>query len=105
MTLTEFAKISRVPRSTLSSLSSGKDVNISVRTLEKIVSAGFFEIRRVLADRDRLSDSRLREQVFNELIAPGPVLLSTKRQENELNKAKIEQFFALNLPEEEVNDD
>jgi len=105
MTLTEFAKISLVPRSTLSKLSSGKNVNISVQTLEKIASAGFFEIRKILHDRDRLSDSRLREQVLNELVGSGPVFLATKRQVNEASKAAIEQFSALALPEEDVDKD
>lgn len=105
MSLTEFAKISLVPRSTLAKLSGGKDVNISIRTLEKIASAGFFEIRRILSDRDRLSDSKLREQVLNELIGPGPVFLATKRQVNEASRTAIEQFSALTLPEEEVDED
>lgn len=102
MTLSEFATLSGIPRSTLSKLSSGKDVNISVRTLERIISTGFFEIRRILTDRDRLSDAKLREQVVSELLGRGDPILFTKRQVNEASRVAIEEFSSLRMPDEEA---
>lgn len=100
VTLSKFAKMAGLPRSTLTKLAGGNDVNISTRTLEKIVTAAFFEIRKALPDRDRLSDAKIRELVLGELINHSRnTYLATKRQANEASKAAIEQFLDLDLPD------
>ena len=90
--ITDLSKASLVARSTLVKVASGKDVNISSATLEKLISVGIWEIRKVLTDRDRLSDERLRKLVLTELVGNRPNFLSTKRQVNNANRVALESF-------------
>ena len=91
--LSDLAKVSGIPRSTIVKMASGADISISTRTLEKLVTATFFEIRKVLGDRDRLSDSKLRQLILVELLAAGGTsFLSTKRQVNEASRTALELF-------------